>query len=80
MDSSLSDKELVQRRARRANLQEERARQAEQRVADEKARVEGQSAKTARLRELREARDAAERDAAASAVADKPAKKRRQDR
>jgi hypothetical protein len=60
-----SDADL--RALRRKADQEERARQIEQRVADENARRKAMRNKTARLRELRAARDAAEQEVAAMA-------------
>jgi small-conductance mechanosensitive channel len=60
--SSLSPAEVALRSERRAILAEERARQARQRVIDEDERITSNAAKTARLRGLREARDAAERE------------------
>jgi hypothetical protein len=71
--SSLSPDEAARRGERRAMIQEERARQAEQRVSDERERVASTSAKTARLRHLREARDEARRQAEAVAAAEKAA-------
>jgi hypothetical protein len=71
--SSLSPDEAARRSERRAMIQEERARQAEQRVSDERERVASTSAKTARLRHLREARDEARRQAEAVAAAEKVA-------
>ena len=49
-------------KARKAFLADERTREAEQRVADEEKRKADLSAKTVRLRALREARDAAHRE------------------
>ena len=49
-------------KAQKAFLADERTRAAEQRVADEEKRKADLSAKTARLRALREARDAAHRE------------------
>jgi hypothetical protein len=62
-----SDADL--RASRRKADQEERARQVEQRVADENARRKAMRNKTARLRELRAARDAAEQKVVAVAPA-----------
>jgi hypothetical protein len=67
--SSLSPDEAARRSERRAMIREERVRQAEQRVSDERERVASTSAKTARLRHLREARDEARRQAEAVAGA-----------
>jgi len=60
--SSLSPAEAARRSERRAVMEQERARLAQQRVADERERVASTAAKTARLRRLREARDEAERE------------------
>ena len=49
-------------KAQKAFLTDERTRAAEQRVADEEKRKADLSAKTVRLRALREARDAAHRE------------------
>ena len=49
-------------KAQKAFLADERTRAAEQRIADEEKRKADLSAKTARLRALREARDAAHRE------------------
>jgi len=49
-------------KAQKAFLADERTRAAEQRVADEEKRKADLSAKTVRLRALREARDAAHRE------------------
>ena len=49
-------------KAQKAFLADERTRAAEQRVTDEEKRKADLSAKTARLRALREARDAAHRE------------------
>ena len=49
-------------KAQKVFLADERTRAAEQRVADEEKRKADLSAKTARLRALREARDAAHRE------------------
>jgi hypothetical protein len=55
-----NDKEhILAIRAAKALVAEERARQAEQRVAQEAKRVADNTAKSATLRALREARDAA---------------------
>jgi len=49
-------------KAQKAFLADERTRAAEQRIADEEKRKADLSAKTVRLRALREARDAAHRE------------------
>ena len=55
------------RKARQAFLKDERDRQIEQRIADEAKRQTDTAAKTARLRELRLAKEAAQRAAAPAA-------------
>ncbi|SEC03724.1 hypothetical protein SAMN05444161_2705 [Rhizobiales bacterium GAS191] len=72
-----AQKDANLRATRRKTDQEERARQVEQRISDEAARRKAMHTKTARLRELRAARDAAEQEATAAAVAMAPAKKPR---
>jgi len=62
-------------RARRLFLEEERAREGAQRVAEEKRRHDQMVAKTARLRELRLAKEAAERRSAAKPRSRKAAPK-----
>jgi hypothetical protein len=74
MHAELPNQEAL-RASRRKLQQEERARQIQQRMADEDARHKAMDAKTLRLRELRMARDAAEHEAsAAAAKAPAPAK------
>jgi hypothetical protein len=51
---------------------DERNRQSERRVADEEKRHAATSAKTAKLRGLREARDAEEREASPTVATSKP--------
>ncbi len=71
--SSLSQTEVARRSERKAFLEEERARQVQQRVVDERERIASTAAKTARLRRLREAREDAQREIeAASVAAQKP--------
>jgi hypothetical protein len=67
-----SKQDELARKARQAFLKEERVRESERRIADEKKRQAATSAKTAKLRGLREARDAAEREAAPTATTSKP--------
>jgi len=57
--------EMLKRNARKAFLKEERVQQNEQRIVDEEKRQAANAAKTAKLRELRLAKEAAEREAAA---------------
>jgi hypothetical protein len=63
--------EALARKARQVFLKDERDRQIEQRIADEAKRQADTAAKTARLRELRLAKESTERAAA------KPKPKRR---
>ena len=63
MSQSTRQQELA-RKARNAFLKDERERQIDQRIADEAKRQADTAAKTARLRELRLAKEAAERAAA----------------
>jgi hypothetical protein len=56
--------EMLKRNARRAFLQEERVQQSERRVIDEENRQATNAAKTAKLREQRLAKEAAELEAA----------------
>jgi alkylhydroperoxidase family enzyme len=58
MTETRAEQEALEK-ARKAFQADERARQAEQRIAEEEKRRADLSAKTARLRALREARDAA---------------------
>jgi hypothetical protein len=69
--TSLSPAEVARRSERRAFIEEERVRLAQQRVVDERERVASTAAKTARLRQLREAREEAEREVAAVSAAAK---------
>jgi hypothetical protein len=62
------------RRARQAFLKEERHHQVEQQIVDEAKRQADTAAKTAKLREQRLAKEAAERDVASKT---KPAKRAR---
>ena len=59
--------EALARKARQVFLKDERDRQIEQRIADEAKRQTDTAAKTARLRELRLAKEAAQRAAAPAA-------------
>jgi hypothetical protein len=63
MSQSTRQQELA-RKARNAFLKDERERQIDQRIADEAKRQADTAAKTTRLRELRLAKEAAERAAA----------------
>jgi hypothetical protein len=63
MSQSTRQQELT-RKARNAFLKDERDRQIDQRIADEAKRQADTAAKTARLRELRLAKEATERAAA----------------
>ena len=77
MSSKGSKGDELERKARRALLNEERLRLSERRVIEEEQRIAKIAAKTSLLRGLREARDAAaETAAAASAKSKVPAKKR----
>ena len=77
MSTKGSKGDELQRMARRTLLNEERLRQSERRVIEEEQRIAKTAAKTARLRELREARDAAaEREAAAAVEGEVRTKKK----
>jgi len=65
MSGHVTKQEELARRARQAFLKEERDHQVEQRIADEAKRQADTATKTARLRELRLAKEAAEREAKA---------------
>jgi hypothetical protein len=71
MSRHSKEQQLV-RKARQAFLKDERDRQIEQRIAGEAKRLADSAAKTAKLRELRLAKEATERAAAST-----PAPKRR---
>jgi hypothetical protein len=58
--SRLSDEERLANAAKRRLVAEGRAQEVEHRIADEEKRQATNAAKTAKLRALREARDAAE--------------------
>ena len=74
MSTTESKQDQLKRAARRAFLKEEHVREGEQRIVEEERRLTAIAAKTERLRTLREARDTAEREAAAAA---EPVKKKR---
>jgi hypothetical protein len=67
-----SKQNRIARMAGQAFVGEERDRQGERRIVDEEKRQAAASAKTAKLRGLREARDAAEHDASPRAVTSEP--------
>jgi hypothetical protein len=62
MSHRLSPEETRANAAKRQGVAEERARQVDQRIADEAKRHAHNAAKTAKLRELRLAKEAAERE------------------
>jgi hypothetical protein len=71
--SHLTDEKKLENAAKRQLVAEERARQVDQRIADEAKRQSHNATKTAKLRELRLAKEAAEREAAVPKV--KPRKR-----